>query len=249
MKNRTKQFVLLCILLTISGLLLMLYPTLHAWKSKSETDLAVQRFRKNTSMTPSAGPQEANQKADETEPVSTIKYPELLQAMQAYNQRIWVDGQSDLCDTGSYQKPVFDLKDYGIEDEVFGILSIPKMDLELPLFLGATEEHLENGAAQMSQTSMPIGGNNTNTVIAGHRGWNGALLFRHIELLEIGDEVTVTNLWDTLTYEVADIQIIEPYEVDRVLIQTGRDLLTLLTCHPYGSGGRYRYVVYCERVP
>ena len=64
----------------------------------------------------------------------------------------------------------------------------------------------------------------------------------------MGDTVTLTNLWKTLTYTVADIQIIQPHEVDKIKIQQGRDLLTLVTCHPYASGGRQRYVVYCERV-
>ena len=72
--------------------------------------------------------------------------------------------------------------------------------------------------------------------------------FRHIELLEIGDEVMITNLWETLNYTVSEITVIEPNDIDKILIQPGRDMVTLLTCHPYGSGGRYRYVVYCERV-
>lgn len=58
----------------------------------------------------------------------------------------------------------------------------------------------------------------------------------------------LTNLWETMTYTVSDIQIILPHEVDKIKIQQGRDLLTLLTCHPYASGGRQRYVVCCERV-
>lgn len=95
---------------------------------------------------------------------------------------------------------------------------------------------------------MPIGGTNTNCVLAGHRGWYGALFFRHIELLEIGDVVLITNLWETLRYTVSEIKVIEPDAIDEILIQPGRDLVTLLTCHPYGSGGRYRYVVYCERM-
>ncbi len=73
---------------------------------------------------------------------------------------------------------MFDLAEYGIEDGIVGILSIPKMDLELPIYLGATAEHLAGGAAQLSQTSMPIGGENTNCVLAGHQGWYGALFFR-----------------------------------------------------------------------
>ena len=86
-------------------------------------------------------------------------------------------------------------------------------------------------------------------VIAGHRGWRGADYFRHIDRLAVGDSVTLTNLWGTLTYTVADIQIIQPHEVDKVKIQPNCGLLTLLTCHPYVSGGRQRYVVYCEKLP
>lgn len=100
----------------------------------------------------------------------------------------------------------------------------------------------------LGNTSAPIGGDNTNCVIAGHRGWKGADYFRHIDKLTVGDEVVITTLWETLTYTVADIQIIQPHEIERIKIQQGRDLLTLLTCHPYASGGKQRYVVYCERV-
>ena len=118
----------------------------------------------------------------------------------------------------------------------------------LSLFLGATDSHMEEGAAHLSQTSLPIGGPNTNCVIAGHRGYSGASYFRYIEKLQVGDYVTITNLWETLTYRVVEIKIINPYEVEQILIQPGRELLTLLTCHPYASGGRQRYLVFCERV-
>ena len=72
--------------------------------------------------------------------------------------------------------------------------------------------------------------------------------FLYIELLQYGDEVYITNLWETLTYKVVDIKIINPNDVNAILIQKGRDLVTLLTCHPYGSDGLYRYLVFCERV-
>ena len=90
---------------------------------------------------------------------------------------------------------------------------------------------------------------NTNAVIAGHRGYNGASYFRYIDKLQPGDLVTVRNLWDTLNYRVSGIKIIDPHDVEEILIQDGRELLTLITCHPYASGGKQRYVVYCERVP
>ena len=64
-----------------------------------------------------------------------------------------------------------------------------------------------------------------------------------------GDTVSITNLWQTLTYEVREIKIISPDDVNAILIQPGRDLITLLTCHPYASGGKQRYLVFCERDP
>ena len=74
------------------------------------------------------------------------------------------------------------------------------------------------------------------------------LIILDIELLEAGDLVYITNLWGTLTYRVTEIQIINPNEIDAILIRPGKDMITLLTCHPYGSGGLYRYLVFCERV-
>lgn len=102
----------------------------------------------------------------------------------------------------------------------------------MPIYLGATEQHMANGAAHLSQTSLPIGGENTNCVIAGHRGYNGASYFRYIDKLNVGDLVSVTNLWETLTYRVCEIKIIDPHDVTEILIQPRRELLTLLTCHP-----------------
>ena len=84
-------------------------------------------------------------------------------------------------------------------------------------------------------------------VITGHRSCRGADYFRHINRLAVGDTVKLANRWETLTYIVMDIQIIQPHEIEKIKIQPNRDLLTLLTCHPYASGGKQRYVVYCER--
>ena len=106
---------------------------------------------------------------------------------------------------------------------------------------------MADGAAHLSQTSLPIGGPNTNCVIAGHRGWGGAPYFRYLTDLQPGDKVEIRNLWETLSYEVSEIQIIAPNEVESIHIRPGQELLTLLTCHPYASGGRQRYLVICER--
>ena len=187
--------------------------------------------------------------ASNTEPSTAPREHESLwEDMLAYNRQIWTEKQEGLCDPWSYQQPSFTLGEYGLDEEVFGVITIPAIDLEMPLYLGATSSHLAKGAAQLSQTSLPIGGMNTNCVIAGHRGFNGAVYFRNVPELKIGDEVIITNLWETMTYTVTETQIILPNEVDQILIQESRDMITLLTCHPYASGGIQRFLVFCDRV-
>lgn len=181
------------------------------------------------------------------EPVE-LPYAELLRDMSYYNARIYVNRQEGLNSRSAYAISHFDLCSYGLSSEVFGVIHIPAMDLEMPLYLGASDANMANGAAVLAQTSIPIGGESTNAVIAGHRGWNGYKYFMDIELLQPGDEVTITNLWETLTYEVVEIKIVSPDDVDAILIQSGKDMITLLTCHPPNSGGKYRYLVFCERV-
>lgn len=183
-----------------------------------------------------------------TEPTEPpIEHKELWDEMVAYNEALWINKQAGLSDPWSYTQPSFTLGDFGLEDEIFGVITIPALDLEMPIYLGATNSHLAAGAAQLSQTSIPIGGINTNSVIAGHRGYSGASYFRYVPDLKIGDKVIITNLWEELTYVVVDTDIIAPNEVEKVLIQEGRDMITLITCHPYASGGKQRYVIYCER--
>ena len=223
-----KTSLVLAALLAVVGVCVMLWPVFAGHRLQADTNEAVQNFL-----------------AERNEPEQ--KCPELLAALQVYNQRIYVEKQSGLVDLEACEEPAADLSAYGIEDEIIGVLEIPAMELTMPIYLGASDSHLAAGAAVLGNTSAPIGGDNTNCVIAGHRGWRGADYFRHIDRLQVGDTVKLTNLWETLTYTVADIQIIQPHEVEKIKIQQGRDLLTLLTCHPYASGGRQRYVVYCER--
>ena len=130
---------------------------------------------------------------------------------------------------------------------MFGVITIPKLELEMPILLGASDANMAAGAAVLNQTSIPIGGINTNCVLGGHRGYQGASYFLHVPELEPGDEVIITNLWEELTYVVVDTDIIAPNEVEKILIQEGKDMITLITCHPYASGGKQRYVIYCER--
>ena len=222
-----KTSLVLAMLLAVAGICVMLWPVLTGHRLQADTDEAVQSF------------------LEERKPEQ--QYPELLATLQEYNRQLYAEKQSRLIDLEACEEPAADLTTYGIEDEIIGVLEIPAMELTMPVYLGASDAHLAAGAAVLGNTSAPIGGDNTNCVIAGHRGWRGADYFRHIDRLQAGDTVTLTNLWETLTYTVAGIQIIQPHEVEMIRIQPNRDLLTLLTCHPYASGGKQRYVVVCER--
>ena len=224
-----KTSLLLAALLAVAGIYVMLWPVLTGHRLQADTDATVQSF------------------LEERKPEQ--QYPELLAALQEYNRQLYAEKQCNLTDLEACEEPAADLTTYGIEDEIIGVLEIPAMELTMPVYLGASDAHLAAGAAVLGNTSAPIGGDKTNCVIAGHRGWRGADYFRHIDKLAVGDTVRLTNLWETLTYTVADIQIIQPHQIERIKIQSNRDLLTLLTCHPYASGGRERYVVYCEKLP
>ena len=249
MKLWRKIVILFMLLIFAAGLGIMLYPSLHGAITDHRIIQEAHEFLEKLETIPTKPEAEATEPTEPTEPIATepVLYPELLNAMQSYNQQIWEEKQAGLCDPWSYEQPSFTLGDYGLEDEVFGVITIPRLQLEMPIYLGATYKHMADGAAHLSQTSLPIGGENTNCVIAGHRGWGGASYFRYITELEAGDEVIITNLWGELRYTVVETKIIDPNDVEEILIQQDRELLTLLTCHPYASGGKYRYVVYCER--
>ena len=223
-----KTSLLLAALLAVAGICVMLWPVFTGHRLQADADKAAQNF------------------LEERQPEQ--QYPELLTALQEYNRQLYTEKQCNLTDLEACEAPAADLVAYDIEDEIIGVLEIPAMELTMPVYLGASDAHLAAGAAVLGNTSAPIGGDSTNSVIAGHRGWKGADYFRHIDCLQVGDTVKLTNLWETLVYTVADIQIIQPHEVDKIKIQPSRDLLTLVTCHPYASGGKQRYVVYCERV-
>lgn len=174
-------------------------------------------------------------------------YPELKAAMEAYNREIYENHQEGLKDSSSYTETLFDLEAYGISDGIVGVISVPSVGVSMPLYLGAGTDHLAKGFAQLSYTSAPIGGENTACVAAAHRGWDSGKYFRDAEDVQVGDTVLLQNLWETLTYQVTEIRVIDPNDSDAILIQEGRDLLILFTCTPYGLP-IHRLLIICERV-
>lgn len=245
-------FAILAVQLLLFGSCILLYPYLNGlWvnhtmhKDAEDFLLLLEETPEESQGEPSYVIAGDTETAESTVPE---QYPQLWLDMKAYNETIFLEGQEGLSDPTAYETPSFQFSDYGLDSEVFGVLSIPRLELRMPIYLGATKENMANGAAVMGQTSLPIGGDNTNCVLAGHRGWNGAAYFLYIDRLIPGDTVTVTNLWETLNYKVSEIKVISPNDVDAIHIRPNRELLTLLTCHPPASGGKQRYLVFCERI-
>lgn len=249
MGKTRKGIVIVMLLVFFVGCILFAYPYIRGFYLDARVQDSASSFLELVKPSEKPAPSEIPSVETADDPKEeTIPNQELWDAVHDYNQQIWEDRQSGLTDPWSYQQPSFTLGDFGLEDEVFAVISIPKIELEIPIYLGATADHLSLGAAHLSQTSLPVGGSNTNCVIAGHRGWHHGEYFYNIVDLEPGDEVVITNMWDTLRYRVTETKAIESYDVDKVKIQEGRDMVTLLTCYYNGSGHKMRFAVYCVRI-
>ena len=154
--------LLLVLFLFAAGLAVFLYPYLWGAMVDREISLNAQGFLNRAETAPTAEVIVTIDSIEPTAPENARAYPKLWADMVRYNETIYTQGQTGLSCAYDYQKPSFRLMDYGLEDEVFGVISIPAMELEMPIFLGATEQHMADGAAHLSQTSLPIGGENTN---------------------------------------------------------------------------------------
>lgn len=131
------------------------------------------------------------------------------------------------------------------EEGMFGSLFIPKLNLDLPIFVGSTNANLSRGIAHLEGTSLPTGGENTHAVLAGHNGAVAHEWFTNINKLEEGDLFYIRHEGLTLTYQVESTRVIAPTETSALRIQEGRDLVTLLTCI---DSGKNRLLVTGERV-
>lgn len=130
---------------------------------------------------------------------------------------------------------------------VMGYVEIPKIDIKLPVFHGTDEKVLEQAAGHLEGSSLPVGGANTHAVISAHRELPSASLFTDLDRLEEGDHFLLYILDDILCYEVDRVSVVEPEETEGLSVVDGEDLVTLLTCTPYGVNS-HRLLVRGHRV-
>jgi len=230
-QHKSRVWIWIVGVIALAGISLLLYPTAENWLYHRGVAAQKQDFMNRSAK---ASGQDG------------LPYDDLYQFLKSENENMYLTGQSGLVDAFSYQTRGIDLSAYGIEDDCIGYIEIPSIGIQLPIYLGANTDNMKKGAVHLTQTSYPIGGPNTNAVIAAHRTVVRDM-FRNIDKIQIGDVVYITNFRERLTYKAVEIKIIDPTDVNQIKIQEGRDLVTLVSCHPPGTTNQ-RYVVYCERV-
>jgi sortase A len=163
-----------------------------------------------------------------------------------YNKNV-EKNQYSLLTEDTYVNSALDLTKYGIWDGVYGYISAPSIDMNLPIYLGASDYNMSSGAGHMTGTSLPIGGKNTNCILTAHTGYIGRTFFDNLGNLGKGDTVYIKNYFGTLKYKVITKEVHSPKDSYRCYIEDDKDLITLITCISDGNWGFNRYYVICER--
>ena len=210
--NRDNIGIILVFMLFI-GVCGLLYPAVSQyWNSKTQTR-AVENYQ------------------DILDSLKKEDYSLFFQEAEEYNEAL-----------GALESPLLDYRQLTGYDDILningngimGYLTITKLGVELPLYHGISAEVLNIACGHLEGSSLPVGGESTHCVLSAHRGLPHAKLFTELDKMELGDTFLLTVLDRTLTYQVDQIKVVRPDEIDDVQIVAGEDLCTLLTCTPYG---------------
>ena len=149
-----------------------------------------------------------------------------------YNKKIYENGMIDYSNPDAVEgyNDILDVSGTGI----MGYISIPKINVELPIYHGTSDGVLQVAVGHLEGSSLPVGGENTHCVLSGHRGLPSADLFTHLDRLNVHDIFTISVLDKTLVYEIDQIKVVAPGDTQYLQIEDGKDYCTLLTCTPYG---------------
>ena len=212
MKRKLSTFFL--ILALLAGLSLLLYPTVSDWWNSMHQSRAI------TSYT------EVLQNLD------TAAYEQARASAQAYNQALpRDDSRFKMTDD---QKAIYNKELNLAGDGIMGIIEIPDIGVELPIYHTTNEAVLQVAVGHIEGTSLPVGGEGTHCALSGHRGLPSARLFTDLDQMAEGDIFTMHILDEVLTYQVDQILIVKPYELEALAIDEDKDYCTLVTCTPYG---------------
>ena len=163
--------------------------------------------------------------------IKSEDYTTYFHTAQLYNQDLYA---LDFPLTDYDQLPIYEDTLDVSGSGVMGFIEIAKIGVELPIYHSIRNEVLNIACGHLEGTSLPVGGESTHCVLSAHRGLPHAKLFTDLDKMELGDTFQITVLNQTLTYQVDQIKVVRPDEIDDIQIVDGADLCTLLTCTPYG---------------
>lgn len=217
------------ILIFILGLLIATYPIISNYYYTIDNNNQIEEFNEAVAEMPSK------------------EVLERIELAKAYN---------DTLDPSRLADPYTEREKKGVENyarmlevrEKIGYVDIPKINQQIPVYAGTSEDILQHACGHLEGTSLPIGGKDTHAVITAHRGLPQVKLFRDLDKMEVGDLFFFTNVKETLAYKVDQILVVEPWDFEPVLVVEGKDLMTLLTCTPYMINS-HRLLVRGHRVP
>ena len=225
-KNNNWTTVFL-VLLLLAGVSLLLYPSLSDYWNSMHQTRAIASYAETVSQ------------------LDTAQYDEMWKAAQDYNrslaQRETAFALTD--EQKAAYESLLDVSGLG----VMGYIEIPEIDCSLPIYHGTEESVLQVAVGHLEWSSLPVGGEGTHCVLSGHRGLPSAKLFTNLDKLAVGDTFLLRVLDEVLTYEVDQILIVGPEQVDALGIVPGEDYCTLVTCTPYGIN-THRLLVRGHRV-
>ena len=225
MKKHLSTIILVLVL--VLGLGIMLYPTVSDWWNSFHQTRAIASY------------------SDTVATMDNEIYDQLWQEAEAYNAAL----------AQKANPYFFTEEDQALYDStlnvsgtgIMGYIDIPEIKCTLPIYHGTSAAVLQVGVGHIEGSSLPVGGEGTHCVLSGHSGLPSAVLFTHLEDLDIGDLFTLQIMDETLTYEVDRFNRVLPHEMDLLTIEEGKDSCTLVTCTPYGVN-THRLLVHAHRV-
>lgn len=224
-KSGIVSTIILVVILLV-GLSVMLYPTVSDWWNSKVQSYAVANY---------------NETVQQLDP---DRYKEIWEAAHSYNSRLnQLASPFTEHDKLTNYNDILNIGGSG----VIGYISIPVINVELPIYHGTSAEVLNIAAGHLEGTSLPVGGENTHAVISAHRGLPSARLFTDLDEIVVGDTFTITVLDEILTYEVEDNFTVEPNQTDKLTVIPGGDYVTLMTCTPYGINS-HRMLIRAHRI-
>lgn len=199
------------VIMIVSGMGIMSYPFVSNAVAQRNATVAIQDYSASV------------------EEMDAERLDALKEAARAYNQQL----NTVIADAGQEHSGTSYADILGV-GESLGYITVPRINVNLPIYEGTSEAVLSKGVGHLELTSYPLGGESTHCVLTGHRGLPEAVLFTDLDQLEVGDKFYLHTLDEVLAYQVDQIKIVLPTETFDLEIVPGEDLCTLLTCHPYG---------------